>query len=139
MYGKIDTDLMAEAFIATSHIAGYSADGKANGTAMTVNTLCKYFDLNLKYWYPKDVPPPSYPDITINCSGKSDEEIIREAVFHTYNIASDDQRLRLSPSDFEKQRGDYPLRREFNSYRVNLKKGTLKVREIIEKIGFTVI
>jgi erythronate-4-phosphate dehydrogenase len=135
----IDTDLMAEAFIATPHIAGYSADGKANGTAMTVNTLCKYFNLNLKDWYPEDVPPPLYPDITIYCSGKSDEEIIRDAVFHTYNIASDDQKLRLSPSDFEKQRGDYPLRREFNSYQVNLKKGTIKVREILEKIGFTVI
>ena len=44
-----------------------------------------------------------------------------QAVFHTYNIEDDDTRLRFSPSDFEKQRGDYPFRREFPAYTVNLK------------------
>jgi erythronate-4-phosphate dehydrogenase len=39
----IDRDLMKLALIATPHIAGYSTDGKANGTAMVVNSLAKFF------------------------------------------------------------------------------------------------
>jgi erythronate-4-phosphate dehydrogenase len=135
----IDLDLMAKSFIATPHIAGYSTDGKANGTAMVVNSLCKYFDLPLKSWYPDSVPQPSAPEITIDGKGKSDEDIFREAVFHTYNITGDDLKLRFSPSDFEKQRGDYPQRREFPSYRINLKGGTKSVQKKLESLGFSFI
>jgi len=132
----IDIELMAKTFIATPHIAGYSTDGKANGTAMIVNSLCEYFELPLKNWYPDNIPPPSDPDMAIDYKGKSDEEIIREAVFHTYNISVDDINLRFSPSDFEKLRSEYPLRREFPSYRFTLKNGTKRVQKILETIGF---
>lgn len=135
----IDLDLMSKAFIATPHIAGYSTDGKANGTAMVVNSLCKYFNLPLKNWYPSNVPPPSAPGITIDGKGKSNEEIIREAVYQTYNIEEDDIKLRFSPSDFEKQRGDYPLRREFPSFSINLKGVSGKVRKMLEGIGFKIV
>jgi erythronate-4-phosphate dehydrogenase len=134
----IDLDLMAKAFIATPHIAGYSTDGKANGTAMVVNSLCKYFDLPLKNWYPENVPDPFTPELLIDAKGKSDTDIIREAVFQTYNIGGDDLKFRFSPSDFEKHRGDYPLRREFTSYRINLKRGTKKIQKILEGLGFKV-
>jgi erythronate-4-phosphate dehydrogenase len=132
----IDLELMSEAYIATPHIAGYSTDGKANGTAMVVNSLCEHFNLPLKNWYPENVPPPPTPEIIINGNGKSDEDIIREAVFHTYNIEEDDLKLRFSPSDFEKQRGDYPLRREFSAYRVIVQGGTKKVHKMLEEMGF---
>ena len=135
----IDLELMAKTFIATPHIAGYSTDGKANGAAMVVNSLCKYFDLPLKNWYPENVPQPPVPEIIIDAKGKSDEDIIREAVFHTYNIAEDDIKLRFSPSDFEKQRGDYPLRREFPSYRINLKGWTKNVQKMLEGLGFKIV
>src|SRR5450759_3222012 len=67
----IDLELLEQAFIATPHIAGYSTDGKANGTAMVVNSLCKYFDIQLKNWYPENVPQPPAPEITIDGKGKS--------------------------------------------------------------------
>jgi erythronate-4-phosphate dehydrogenase len=134
----IDPDLLEKAFIATPHIAGYSTDGKANGTSMVVNSLCRFFDLPVKNWYPENVPEPDSPGISIGCKGKSDEDIIREAVYHTYDIARDDFKLRFSPSDFEIHRGDYPLRREFPSYTVNLKDGTEKVCGMLEKLGFRV-
>lgn len=134
----IDLELLAKSFIATPHIAGYSTDGKANGTSMVVNSLCKYFNLPLRNWYPGNVPAPMAPEITIEAKGKSDEDIIREAVFHTYNINEDDLKLRFSPSDFENQRGGYPLRREFSSYMVNLKGGTPKVKEMLGELGFKV-
>ena len=133
---NIDPELLQQAFIATPHIAGYSTDGKANGTSMVVNSLTKYFNLPSENWYPSDVPPPASPYISIDCNNKSDEEIIREAVIHTYNIDKDNSRLRLSPQDFERLRGDYPVRREFTSYTINLKDGTEKVRQTMKSIGF---
>ena len=134
----IDLELMQQAFISTPHIAGYSTDGKANGTAMVVNSLRSYFNLPLVNWYPENVPLPSSPYILIDCSGKSEEEIIREAVFHTYNIDEDSKRLRRSSVDFEKQRGDYQLRREFTSFIVNLHNGSDIVSQMLEKLGFKV-
>lgn len=133
---NIDLELLQQAFIATPHIAGYSTDGKANGTSMVVNSLTKYFNLPSENWYPSDVPPPASPYISIDCNNKSEEEIIREAVIHTYNIDKDNSRLRLSPQDFERLRGDYPVRREFTSYTINLKDGTEKVLQTMKSIGF---
>ena len=134
----IDLDLMGSTFIATPHIAGYSTDGKANGTAMVVNSLSSFFDLPLKNWYPVNVPLPITPLITIDSTGKKDEDVIREAVLYTYNIDEDDIKLRLSPADFEKQRGDYPLKREFTSYTVKVKSGSAEVYKKLEHLGFKV-
>ena len=134
----IDPELMQLCQLTTPHIAGYSTDGKANGTAMVVNSLSKYFGLPLKNWYPGNIPAPVNPCISINCAGMAMEQIVREAVFHTYNIENDSEKLRQCPSDFEKQRGDYPLRREFTSYTVDLKRATEEVKQILKNIGFRV-
>jgi erythronate-4-phosphate dehydrogenase len=134
----IDTELMWQVFISTPHIAGYSADGKANGTAMIVNSLVRYFDLGLKKWYPEEIPLPDSTYISIDCKDKSEEEIIRQAVLFTYNIDKESSRLRLSPPAFEAQRGDYPVRREFGSYTVHLTGASVKIKDILETIGFNV-
>lgn len=135
----IDIDLMARTFLSTPHIAGYSTDGKAKGTAMVVNSLSNHFNLSLKDWYPENVPPPEHPVINVDGVGKTDEDIIREAVNHTYNIEEDNIRLRFSPSDFEKLRGEYGIRREFSAFTVRMNGGTKKVRKILEGLGFKVV
>jgi erythronate-4-phosphate dehydrogenase len=135
----IDQVLMEKSFISTPHIAGYSTDGKANGTSMVVNELARYFDLPVKNWYPSDLPVPEKPEINLNGKGKSAEQIIREAVEQTYNISEDDIKLRFSPSDFEKLRGDYPVRREFRAYSVNLKNGNRQVIKILNSLGFNIL
>jgi erythronate-4-phosphate dehydrogenase len=135
----IDLELMGKTFLSTPHIAGYSTDGKANGTSMVVNSLAGHFNLPLKNWYPSDVPKPGNPFISINAKSKTDEDVVREAVFHTYNIDEDNMNLRFSPSDFEKLRGDYRLRREFSAFTVSLNVGTKKVRKILEGLGFIVV
>jgi erythronate-4-phosphate dehydrogenase len=132
----IDQDLMQMATFATPHIAGYSTDGKANGTAMVVNSLKSYFNLDGADWFPANIPEPESPVISINCMGKSEEAVLREAVNHTYNLREDDITLRHSPSDFEKLRGNYRLRREFPAYTVNLKAGTEESRILLESLGF---
>ncbi len=135
----IDTELLDHIFIATPHIAGYSTDGKANGTAMVVNSMCRYFGLPLKNWYPENIPRPLKPEIVINCTGKSDEDILREAVFHTYNTSDDDIKLRSCPANFEKIRGDYPLRREFPSFTLILRGCSAVVFKKLEGLGFRLV
>jgi erythronate-4-phosphate dehydrogenase len=135
----IDLDLMAGTFLATPHIAGYSTDGKANGTSLVVNSLCRHYNLPLTSWYPGDVPEPEKPSISIICKGQTDEEIIRKAVFHTYNIDEDNMNLRFNPSDFEKLRGDYRNRREFGAFTVSLSGGSKQVRKKLEQTGFNVL
>lgn len=134
----IDLELLEKAYISTPHIAGYSTDGKANGTSMAVNSLCKFFNLPLNGWYPDTVPDPAVPVILLDCKGKTDEDVMREAVLHTYNIDDDSLRLKQSPVEFEKQRGDYPLRREFPAYTVIVKGGTRITRMMLKGMGFKV-
>ncbi|MBA4322310.1 MAG: 4-phosphoerythronate dehydrogenase PdxB [Odoribacter sp.] len=135
----IDYELLEKAFLATPHIAGYSADGKANGTAMIINALSKIFNLPLRNWYPEIIPEPHIAEITINAKNRDTEDIIRQAVFHTYSIVEDDLKLRFSPSDFEKQRGEYPVRREFPSFSIHLAGGTKKVQKMLEELGFRIV
>lgn len=134
----LDLELMDKTFLATPHIAGYSSDGKANGTSMIVSALSEFFDLPLKKWYPENVPSPNKPLITIDGADKNAEEIIFEVVNHTYNINEDDLRLRFSPSDFEKFRGDYGLRREFPAYTVKLKNVDDSILNQINSMGFRI-
>ena len=134
----IDRELMRTAFIATPHIAGYSADGKANGTRMVVNALSDYFGLPLNNWYPEQIPGPEDPVIMIDGKGKNDESVIGEAVTRTYNISEDDRKLRIWPADFEKQRGDYPLRREFSAYEAKLMNCSMSVKKTLAEIGFMI-
>lgn len=134
----IDQDLMQKTFIATPHIAGYSVDGKANGTSMIVSELADFFELPLKEWYPSDLPLPPVTEININGKGRHLEDIVREAVEHTYNISEDDFRLRFSPAEFEKQRGEYPVRREFHSYKINLAGSNRKTIASLKQTGFRI-
>lgn len=135
---ELDIPLMHMAFLATPHIAGYSTDGKANGTAAVVRALSRFFDIPLTEWYPSEIPSPPEPVVMIDCNGKSVEEIIRKAVFHSYNILQDDVRLRFDPARFEIERGDYPLRREFMAYTVKLSGGSAEVKRMLENLGFRV-
>lgn len=135
----IDLELMSGTFLSTPHIAGYSTDGKANGTSMVVNSLCKHFNLPLTGWYPGNVPKPEKPLISINCKGLTDEDIVRKAVFHTYNVDEDNINLMSNPSNFEKLRSDYRIRREFKAFTVNLSGGSKRTREILGGLGFKVI
>jgi len=135
---EIDIPLMHMSFLATPHIAGYSADGKANGTAMIVKDLSEFFGIPLADWYPSEVPDLPESVLAIDCNGKSNEEILRKAVFHSYNIVEDDVRLRFDPSRFEKERENYPVRREFSFYTIKLKGGNKGITKLLKDLGFKV-
>lgn len=135
---NIDLELLAMTTIATPHIAGYSRDGKAKGTQMSVQAVSEFFNLKLDNWIPENIECPAEPLVVIDGKDLTDEQIIAQAVLHTYDIRQDDQLLRANSSDFEKQRGDYPVRREFPAYTVRLKNTGERVVEVLREIGFVV-
>ena len=135
----IDLELMSMCNQATPHIAGYSVDGKANGTAMVIRELSSHFDLKLEDWEAENLSLPAEPQLTINCKGISHEEIVKTAILHSYDVRVDDKRLRQAPAEFEKQRGEYPPRREFSAFTLNLMEADKEIKRTCRKIGFKVL
>lgn len=103
---EINLELLEKVLIGTPHIAGYSADGKANATRMSLDSICRFFHLNATYEI--NPPAPSLPVI----QAKNREE----ALLKIYNPVEDSNRLKSQPKLFETLRGDYPLRREEKAY-----------------------
>jgi len=134
----LDLELLEKAFIGTPHIAGYSVDGKAKGTAVCVREFCRFFGLNvLTDWYPSALPaPPTSTLITIDCAGKTEQEALYDAVTHTYPIWEDTQRLKQNPAEFEAQRGSYWPRREFDAFTIQLKHPTEHIMNTLLSLGF---
>jgi erythronate-4-phosphate dehydrogenase len=135
----IEQELVDLLEFATPHIAGYSADGKANGTSMSVQALSRFFKLPLTDWNASGVPLPEKTTISIDCSGKTTQAIKTEAILFTYNITEDSDRLKKSIGTFEKQRGDYPLRREFHAFDINLSNEHSGVARDLEEMGFKIL
>ena len=134
----INLDLLKLAEFGTPHIAGYSKDGKANGTKMSVQAVSKFFNLGLNDWQPEKVEAPENPVIEIDGNQRREYSILAEAILSTYNIEKDDEALREKPVNFEKLRGDYPVRREFNSFTIKAKNIETETLEKLEKLGFKI-
>jgi len=134
----IDKELLDLVDIGTPHIAGYSADGKAMGTAMSVQALSRFFNFNLNNWLPDNIPQVHNNKIEIDCKELNIQEVINKAVLATYNIENDSTALKKSLKTFEAQRGNYPLRREFNAYEVCLKNDKNNIGQLLSTLGFKV-
>ena len=133
----LPADLLQQVALATPHIAGYSADGKANGTAACVQYLSRQFGWPLREWHPQQVPPPVQGlTLLLNASEKSVAQVVHEAILFTYRVSEDDKRLRAFPGQFEKLRGDYQIRREFEAFTVELIRGTVCQEYILKSLGF---
>ena len=105
---NINLTLLNKVFLGTPHIAGYSADGKANATRMSLDALCRHFNLQADY---RIIPPePEQAQLTTSS--------MEEAYLKMYDPRRDSEALKAHPELFEKLRGDYPLRREKNAYTI---------------------
>jgi len=135
----IDRKLLDALTLATPHIAGYSVDGKANGTAMSVQALSHHFNLGLDDWRPGDLPLPEQPELHGDASQDQEKELMWDIFRTTYDVSSDDLRLRNAPGRFEQLRGEYPFRREPSAYAVRLFQGYPELFTVLEKLGFSVL
>jgi len=135
---RIDRQLLHRAFVATPHIAGYSADGKANATLMSVNALNQFFSLGMPE-IKINMPIPEKEIIYLNSDSENDNDLICKAVLHTYPIESDHRLLIGQPENFEIFRQHYPVRREFFAYFVNVNHANQLLTKTLEKIGFRIL
>ena len=135
---QIDTQLLSLLFTGTPHIAGYSVDGKATGTTMSVQALGKFFDLPCRDWEVTEVPQSVQPsEFSIDTTGKTPQEVLADAILHTYDIRTDDAALRADTASFEKQRSNYPVRREFPAFCVRtLNDDTGRSTVFLREAGF---
>ncbi|MFA4864735.1 MAG: 4-phosphoerythronate dehydrogenase, partial [Bacteroidales bacterium] len=132
-----DRELLEIAGIATPHIAGYSVEGKANGTVACVQAASRFFNFGIDDWYPSPLPLPENPLIEINARGNTNELVIFESILASYDVRHDDAIFRKDPSQFENLRNHYPVRREFGAYRVHISNSRTELLSMLHKIGFS--
>lgn len=135
----VDRELLSMLTIATPHIAGYSTDGKANGTKMSVRAVSEFFGLGRDDWSPVDVPAPGNPELFADGAETDAIEVIREVYDQAYQVMEDHQQLKKNPERFEQLRGEYRLRREPGAYNVRVFNDDGKYRELFEGLRFGVI
>lgn len=117
-----DPALADRVLLATPHIAGHSYDGKVNGTLSIYRQACAFLGAAPAFDPAPLLPAPNVPELKINAAGRTDEDVLREAVFGVYPILEDDARFRAAmrledpkarAAAFSKLRKEYPYRREF--------------------------
>ena len=108
---SVNEELIDVVDIATPHIAGYSYQGKVNGTSMAVQAIAKHFGIReLGEFKPEDDIPEHQP-LHLDLKGKNHGEIAA-VLQYNYPIFTDDFRFRMEPHKFEKLRSEYQYRRE---------------------------
>lgn len=101
----ISRALLEKALVATPHIAGYSAQGKANATSMVVAAAARHFSLPLDGWYPPEVTPAQRQDI--------EWEQMCATITQYCDLKTETLALRQEPEKFESLRNNYHYREEY--------------------------
>lgn len=102
---RIDRMLLARAWAATPHVAGYSEAGKANAAAMSVGAVARRFGLPLAGWYPPEVVPSAPRPI-------SWEELCA-TIDDYFDLEAETRQLKANPDRFESLRDEYRYRKEY--------------------------
>lgn len=119
----INIELLKKVVIATPHIAGYSYEGKVNGTKMIYESLCNF--LGIEQTFSFNLPEPQIP-LRHFTKTENLEISLHSLVSGIYSIKDDNDRtrrlIRMNQSErileFDLLRKNYPQRREFNNYTV---------------------
>ncbi len=143
---QIDVELLRLVEIGTPHIAGYSYDGKINGTRMIYETACQFFDKKSDWHSAEAFPVPIPDEIQVAATTWPDEQMLYQVIKQIYDIELDDSNLRglyqlPGPEQgafFDNIRKSYRSRREFYTYRLNLSVKRPNLVETFGKLGFKI-
>lgn len=138
---NFNKDLLSEVLIATPHIAGYSYEGKVNGTMIVYESLCKYLNEEINFDFKLDTPPNSI--LHFEDENKI-ESTLNGLISKIYSIKNDNDKMKKSYimnmqeriEYFDLQRKNYPIRREFNNYSITADKLAKETKDILEKLRF---
>lgn len=130
---QISRELLDRTSIATPHIAGFSADGKATATRMCLEEIQRFFGIHFDRLGEVVPPAPAHPVINLDLFA---DHRIENAFLQTFDPLVVDRRLREDPSSFEWLRNHYDHPREPLAYRVI--QATPAEKDLLRKIGFVV-
>ncbi|MEP0862341.1 MAG: 4-phosphoerythronate dehydrogenase [Ignavibacterium sp.] len=138
----VDLSLLERVKIGTPHIAGYSMEGKVNGTIMIFNALNSF--LGTDYQFDFSLPEVDNNDLSYN-QNYLDAEEFSNLLMKIYDVEKDSLQMKkmlyFSREDrikyFDTLRKYYRLRREFNNYIV--KTNSQQMKKIFEGMRFKVI
>ncbi|SFM75115.1 4-phosphoerythronate dehydrogenase PdxB [Marinobacter pelagius] len=140
---KIDPELVELAWLATPHIAGYSLEGKVQGTEMIYQALSTFLGLPIRKKAGQFLPEPALSKVSFT-SAADEDKAVKTALRACYDPREDDARLRLAMNGSAEERGaafdrlrrDYPVRRECSSLKVQLKGTSKSLQDSFRAIGF---
>ncbi len=101
---KVDLEIADRALISTPHIAGYSVQGKANGTADVVRDVARQFKLPINNWY---------PNIKQSSAKPISWEELQQSINKYLDIESQSHIFKTTPELFERLRNTYKYREEY--------------------------
>jgi len=140
---SIDVDLLRDVFIGTPHIAGYSFDGKVNGTRQIYEAACRVLGVEATWDVSPLLPAPECPEVHVD---GTDPDALHKAVLAVYDIRNDDAAMRrlldASPEErpklFDRLRKEYPRRREFLNTRATVAPANEDLELRLAGLGFKI-
>jgi len=139
----IDEALYPLVDIATPHIAGHSLDGKMRGTELVYQAVMNHYGLPVRCKLGQLKPDPWLRKLVLT-EWAPPREALALCVRACYDVRRDmvgfeRYRRRFGMAEgFDRYRAEYPVRREFSTLRVDLKKNNNDLREAIAGFGFKV-
>jgi erythronate-4-phosphate dehydrogenase len=129
------TPLIDYTEIATAHIAGYSLEGKARGTEMLYQALCRHISVEPACQLTILLPTANILSVELN--QEFNEIVLNQLVKMVYDVRRDDAifRQQLSSQGFDALRKNYPTRREFSAVQVILSYNTCS--SVPHRLGFS--
>ena len=125
-----DSELLGLVEIGTPHIAGYSYEGKVNGTVMIYDALSKYLDIDPD-WKPTLL---KILDNQLELNGsETQEELLTKLFSKSYNIMDDDILLRQA-EEFDMLRKTYRVRRELSNFEVLMNPENEKFNDLLKAL-----
>lgn len=142
----IEWQLLDHLAIATPHIAGYSAEGKAKGTEMLYQAVAGWLDAEANIRLSDLLPAGRIKKVELAQQISQPIAALDAALDNCYRIESDDRRLRMAreQSDrnqqFDLLRKNYSGRRDFSALTVELSEQdcTQRLANSLEQLGFSV-
>lgn len=139
----ISIELLNKIDLGSPHVAGYTLEGKVNGTLIVREKLLEHFKLKSN-WVP-NLPKPANPIIKIECSDNIIE--LLNSIFTIIYNPNDDFKNMSGMCNigknklgkyFDGLRKNYKLRREFNNYNIILNKSDKFLEGLLRTLRFNV-
>lgn len=155
---NLDVELLDRVQLASPHIAGYSFDGKVEGTAMIYRALCAHYEIEPLCSVDQllAVDDSNQTSLSLADFDGGLMEIVNQTILAAYNVSDDDRRTRaalghescreseaLLSERFDQLRKGYPKRREFPCFSIESIPNRLPQNEkkslskLLATLGFT--